>query len=169
VFPPHAAAPGLPGPPALAACALAEPPWGVLYSSKMRLLEGDNHLISERDGLVICQVWVRPDLSAEDGAKNAGQMVAYMTDAILRTGTPYRGIVFDVRRGPKIFGPQTRTVLEKLLALSAARKVRVAIIASDSATQVLQFRSLCAAAPTMNQVFADEPSAIRWLASGQPR
>ena len=122
-----------------------------------------------RDGLVICQVWLRPDLSAEDGAKNAGQMVAYLTDAILRTGTPYRGLVFDVRRGPKVFGPQTRTVLEKLLALSASRKVRVAIIASDSATQVLQFRSLCAAAPTMNQVFADEPGAIRWLASGQPR
>jgi hypothetical protein len=46
--------------------------------------------------------------------------------------------------------------------------VRVAIIASDSATQVLQFRSLCTAAPTMNQVFADEPSAIRWLASAPP-
>ena len=105
----------------------------------MRLIEGDNHLISERDGLVICQVWVRPDLSTEDGAKNAGQMVAYLTDAILRTGTPYRGIVFDVRRGPKVFGPQTRTVMERLLALSASRKVRVAIIASDSATKVLQF------------------------------
>jgi hypothetical protein len=165
VFPPHAAEPCLP----LAACALAEPPSRVLYSEKMRLIEGDNHLISERDGLVICQVWVRPDLSAEDGAKNAGQMVAYLTDAILRTGTPYRGVVFDVRRGPKVFGPQTRTVMERLLALSASRKVRVAIITSDSATQVLQFRSLCAAAPTMNQVFADEPSAIRWLASVPPR
>jgi hypothetical protein len=131
----------------------------------MRLIEGDNHLISERDGLAICQVWIRPDLSAEDGAKNAGQMVAFLTEAVLREGTSFRGIVFDVRRGPKVFGPQTRTVLERLLALSSARKVPVAVIASDSATQVLQFRSLCAAAPTMNQVFADEPGAIRWLSS----
>ena len=131
----------------------------------MRLIEGDNHLISERDGLAICQVWVRPDLSVEDGARNAGQMVDYLTDVVLRSGTSYRGIVFDVRRGPKVFGPQTRSVMEGLLALSAGRKVRVAIITSDSATQILQFRSLCAAAPAMTQVFADEPSAVRWLAA----
>jgi hypothetical protein len=135
----------------------------------MRLVEGDNHLISERDGLAICQVWTRPDLSAEDGAKNAGQMVAYMTDVILRKGTSCRGIVFDVRRGPKVFGPKTRTVLEGLLALSAGRKVRLAIIVSGSATQVLQFRSLCAAAPAMTQVFPDEPSAVRWLSTVAPR
>ena len=131
----------------------------------MRLIEGDNHLISERDGLAICQVWTRPDLSAEQGAKNAGQMVAYMTSVVLRPGTSYRGIVFDVRRAPKIFGPQTRTVLEGLFALSASRKVPIAIITSDSATQVLQFRSLCAGTPEMTQVFPDEPSAVQWLAA----
>jgi len=135
----------------------------------MRLVEGDNHLISQRDGLAICQVWTRPDLSSEQGAKNAGQMVAYMTDVVLREGTPYRGIVFDVRRGPTVFGPQTRAVLVGLLTTSVARKVRVAFITSDAATQVLQFRSLCAVAPTMTQVFGNEPSAVQWLASAPPR
>lgn len=135
----------------------------------MRLVEGDNHLISQRDGLAICQVWVRPDLSSEDGAKNAAQMVAYLTNVVLRVGTSYRGLIFDVRRGPTVFGPQTRTVLSELLATSVTRKVRVAILTGDSATQTLQFRSLCTVAPTMTQVFSNEPSAVQWLATTPPR
>jgi hypothetical protein len=135
----------------------------------MRLVEGDNHLISQRDGLAICQVWIRPDLSSEDGAKSAAQMVAYLTNVVLRVGTSYRGLIFDVRRGPTVFGPQTRTVLSELLATSVTRKVRVAILTSESATQTLQFRSLCQVAPTMTQVFANEPSAVQWLATSPPR
>lgn len=135
----------------------------------MRLVEGDNHLISQRDGLAICQVWTRPDLSAEEGAKNASQMVAYLTNVVLRVGTSYRGMIFDVRRGPTVFGPTTRTVLAGLLATSVTRKVRVAFLTGEAATQVLQFRSLCALAPNMTQVFADEPSAVQWLAVAQRR
>lgn len=135
----------------------------------MRLVEGDNHLISQRDGLAICQVWTRPDLSAEEGAKNAAQMVAYLTDVVLRVGTSYRGLIFDVRRGPTVFGPKTSAVLAGLLATSVARNVRVAILTSESATQVLQFRGLCARAPTVTQVFANEPSAVQWLAVAQRR
>jgi hypothetical protein len=131
----------------------------------MRLSEGDNHLISERDGVAICQVWTRPDLSSEDGAKNASQMVSYLTDVVLRVGTSYRGLIVDVRRGPTVFGPKTRTVLVGLFATSVARKVRIAVLTSESATQVLQFRSLCAEAPTMTQVFANESSAVQWLAA----
>lgn len=131
----------------------------------MRLSEGDNHLISERDGVAICQVWTRPDLSSEEGAKNASQMVSYLTDVVLRVGTSYRGLIVDVRRGPTVFGPKTRTVLVGLFATSVARKVRIAVLTSDSATQVLQFRSLCAEAPTMTQVFANESSAVQWLAA----
>lgn len=131
----------------------------------MRLVEGDNHLISERDGVAICQVWTRPDLSSEEGAKNARQMVSYLTDVVLRPGTSYRGLIIDVRRGPPVFGPKTRTALVGLLATSVARNVRVAILTSDSATQVLQFRSLCTPAPTLTQVFATESSAVQWLAT----
>ena len=129
----------------------------------MRLAEGENHLISARDGLVICQIWTRPDLSSEEGAKNAQQMVAFMMDEVLRVGTAYRGIVFDVRRGPPVFGPKTRATLAGLLARSIERGVRVAILTGESATQVLQFRSLCASAPKMTQVFESEPAATQWL------
>ena len=134
----------------------------------MRLTEGENHLISERDGLAVCQIWSRPDLSSEQGAKNAEQMVTFMSDVVLRLNTKYRGIIFDVRRGPTVFGPKTRDVLAALLARSVERRVPVAILTSDSATQVLQFRSLCATAPSMTQVFENEPLAVQWLHTRQP-
>jgi hypothetical protein len=132
-------------------------------TATVRLTEGENHLISERDGLAVCQIWSRPDLSSEQGAKNAEQMVKFMSDVVLRLNTKYRGIIFDVRRGPPVFGPKTRDVLAALFARGVERRVPVAILTSDSATQVLQFRSLCAAAPSMTQVFENEPLAVQWL------
>ena len=133
----------------------------------MRLAEGENHLISERDGLVICQVWSRPDLSTEDGARNAAQLVAFMTNVVLRAGTQFRGFIFDVRRGPAVFGPKTREAMAGLLLHSVARNVKVAILCSESATQVLQFRSLCTPTPNMTQIFDSEPAAVQWLRSTQ--
>jgi hypothetical protein len=133
----------------------------------VRLKEGDNHLISERDGLAICQVWVRPDLSTEQGAKNAQEMVAFIQDIVLRPATKFRGLIFDVRRGPPVFGSKTRDTLAALLVRSGAHGVRVAIVCGAHATQVLQFRSLCAAAPTMTQVFESEAAAVHWLFASQ--
>ncbi|MEO6600601.1 MAG: hypothetical protein ABIQ16_12045, partial [Polyangiaceae bacterium] len=122
----------------------------------MKLKEGDNHLISERDGLAICQIWTRPDLSSEQGAKNAQEMVTFIQDLVLRADANFRGIIFDARRGPTVFGPKTRETLAGLLVRSVARNVRVAVLCGESATQVLQFRSLCAPTPTLTQVFENE-------------
>lgn len=129
----------------------------------MRLKEGDNHLISERDGLAICQVWTRPDLSAEQGAKNAQEMVAFLQEVVLRPGTRFRGLIFDVRRGPPVFGPKTREALAAFLERSITHKVKVGVVCGESATQVLQFRGLCAVAPSMTQVFDNEAAASHWL------
>jgi hypothetical protein len=124
---------------------------------------GENHLISARDGFVVCKIWTRPDLSSEQGAKNAQQMVTYLMDVALRAGTSYGGLVFDVRCGPPVFGPKTREVLVALFGRSIARNVRIAIITGDSATQQLQFRSLCSDTPSMAQLFDNEPDAVQWL------
>ena len=129
----------------------------------VRLTEGENHLISARDGLVVCQIWTRTDLSSEQGARNAQQMVAFMMNDVLRVATTYRGIIFDVRRGPPVFGPKTREALAALLARSVERGVPIAILTGESATQVLQFRSLCTTSPRLTKVFENEPAAAQWL------
>jgi hypothetical protein len=130
----------------------------------MRLITGDNHLISARDGVVICQIWVREDLSAEQGAQNAKQLVDYLTGTALKRLPPYRGMIVDVRRGPPSFGPKTREALLGLLAAAHAAGVPVAILAGPAATQIQQFSRLCEARADA-KVLDSEPAAVRWFAS----
>lgn len=134
----------------------------------MRLISGDNHLISARDGIVICQIWVREDLSAEEGARNAKQISDYVTQTVLRPGTPYRGLIFDVRRGPASFGPKTRNALLALFAAAAKVGMPVAVLAGAAPIQVVQFKSLCGASNARAEVFESEAEAVRWFAQSAP-
>jgi hypothetical protein len=132
----------------------------------MRLVTGDNHLISARDGVVICQVWVREDLSAEQGAKNAKQLVDYLTGTALKRSPPYRGMMIDVRRGPPSFGPRTRQALLSLLDAARAAGVPVAILAGPAAIQIDAFSRLCEARAD-SKVLESEAAAVRWLARNE--
>jgi hypothetical protein len=129
----------------------------------MRLAQGENHVISAREGLAVLQVWSRPDLSPEEGAKNAAQMTEFLATHVLRAGAPYRGLVFDVRRGPPVFGPKTRETLSSLFALAARNGIGIAVLCGDSAIQVLQFRNLCRDAGGHADVFGNEAEAVRWF------
>jgi hypothetical protein len=131
----------------------------------MRLAQGENHVISAREGLAVCQVWSRPDLSPEEGAKNAAQMTDYLTTHVLRPGAPYRGLIFDVRRGPPVFGPKTRETLSQLFGLAAKNEIGVAVLCGDSAIQVLQFRNLCRDSGGRADVFGNEADAVRWFSA----
>ncbi len=130
----------------------------------MKLSQGDNHLISARDGLAICQVWLRPDLSADDGARNARQMSDFLTTNVLRPGTLYRGIIFDLRRGPPVFGPKTREALAGFFAAAARSGMGVAVLVGSAPIQVLQFRNLCRDSAGRADVFDNESDAVRWFA-----
>ena len=129
----------------------------------MRLASGDNHLISSRDGIVICQIWVRPDLSTEDGARNARELSDYLMQNALRPGAPYRGLIIDVRRGPAVFGPKTRDTLLGLLVAAARIDMPVAFLAGATPIQVVQFKSLCSASNARAEVFESEPDAVQWF------
>jgi hypothetical protein len=135
----------------------------------MKLAEGDNHLIATRDSLLICQVWVRDDLSKEQGAKNAAEMSDYLIGYLQAEARRCRGLIFDVRRGPSVFGPVTRAVLLRLFAAAAATKTRVAVLVGDSAMQSLQFASICQEAGCEHSLFDGEPAAILWFAKDAPR
>jgi hypothetical protein len=118
--------------------------------------------------VIICQVWVRSDLSPEDGARNAREMVEYLTQTALRPGTPYRGLIFDVRRGPAAFGPKTRDTLLGLLATAAKINMPVAILAGAAPIQVVQFKSLCGASSAKAEVFESEAEAVQWFGKSPP-
>jgi hypothetical protein len=134
-----------------------------LLDFRVKLSEGDNHLISARNGIATCQVWVRPDLSPEDGARNARQMSEYLTNQVLFAGSPYRGVLFDLRKGPPVFGPKTRETLAGFFTSAATAKIPIAVLVGESPIQVLQFRNLCRDAGGRADVFDNEPDALRWF------
>jgi hypothetical protein len=129
----------------------------------VKLSEGDNHLISARHGLAICQVWTRPDLTAEAGARNARQMAEFLETHVLLQNSPYRGVIFDLRRGPPVFGPKTRESLAHFFATAARLNMGVAVLVGDSPIQVLQFRNLCRDSGGRADVFDNEADAVRWF------
>lgn len=129
----------------------------------MKLSEGDNHLISARHGIATCQVWVRPDLSPEDGARSARQMSDYLSQNVLYPDSPYRGVIFDLRKAPPVFGPKTREALAGFFAAAARASIPVAVLVGESAIQVLQFRNLCRDSGGKADVFDNEADAVRWF------
>lgn len=129
----------------------------------MKLSEGDNHLISARHGIATCQVWVRADLSPEDGARSARQMSDYLTENVLHPDSPYRGVIFDLRKAPPVFGPKTREALSGFFTSAARAGIPVAVLVGESAIQVLQFRNLCRDSGGRADVFDNETDAVRWF------
>jgi len=129
----------------------------------VKLSEGDNHLISARHGIATCQVWVRPDLSPEDGARSARQMSEYLTQNVLYPDSPYRGVIFDLRKAPPVFGPKTREALAGFFSTAARAGISVAVLVGESAIQVLQFRNLCRDSGGRADVFDNEADAVRWF------
>jgi len=134
----------------------------------VKLSEGDNHLITARDGIATCAVWVRPDLSAEDGARSARQMSEYLERHVLGAGSGFRGIIFDLRKGPPVFGPKTRESLAAFFKAAADANIAVAVLVGDSAIQVLQFRNLCRGSGGRADVFDNEADAVRWFGPSGP-
>ena len=130
---------------------------------RVKLSEGDNHLISARHGIATCQVWVRPDLSPEDGARSARQMSDYLAQNVLYPDSPYRGVIFDLRKAPPVFGPKTREALAGFFSSAAKSGIPVAVLVGESAIQVLQFRNLCRDSGGRADVFDNEADAIRWF------
>jgi hypothetical protein len=90
-------------------------------------------------------------------------MSEYLTNNVLHPGTRYRGVIFDLRRGPPVFGPKTRETLAGFFAAAAREKIGVAVLVGQSPIQVLQFRNLCRDAGGRADVFDNEADAVRWF------
>jgi len=92
-------------------------------------------------------------------------MSDYLASNVLRVGSQYRGIIFDLRKGPPVFGPKTRETLAIFFSAAAKANMGVAVLVGDSAIQLLQFRNLCRDSDGRADVFDNEPDATRFLSS----
>jgi hypothetical protein len=130
----------------------------------MVLAHGPIFEISAQGAWATCEVVNRTDVTAEEGARCASTMNEVLTTRVLSALSPYRGLLFDVRKGPPAFGPKTRAALEKVFAAARLSGRTLAVLVGESATQRMQFGNLCwEHAPQHAQVFQTEASAREWL------
>lgn len=128
------------------------------------LARGANFEMTSERGVVRCTVKNPPDVDREEGARCAQQMRETLLQQVLVSGSPYAGLVFDVRQGPEVFGPVTRGMLEGIFRAADAAKKKLAVRIGTAAVQRLQFSSLCReCAPENAKVVDDDLQEERWV------
>lgn len=131
----------------------------------MELLgKGEVFEITAVDGIARLEVVNRPDVTPEEGARCASEMNDIITNRVLAPRSGYRALLVDVRRGPPVFGPNTRAALGDMFAKIEDAKKATAVLVGTPAIQRLQFSSLVREhARTTGKVFGEEEQALAWL------
>jgi hypothetical protein len=131
--------------------------------SRTTLATGAIYAITEEDAIVSCAVVNRVDISPNEGATCAQQMHSFLSGSVLSDRSRYLGLIFDVREGPAVFGPQTRAALERIFRQAEETQRALAVQVGEAAIQRLQFTNLCAVcAPRWSKVF-DREGAADWV------
>lgn len=109
------------------------------------------------------RIWRRPDLDSATGAKNAARIAE---EAARLAGRGVRAVLLDVRDAPAVAGPKTVASLAAMMATWSVARIRIAILVSDDAIKMLQFRRVVTEnAPRDARVMTDPGEAKAWLAS----
>lgn len=129
--------------------------------SDVLLGEGRNYQILGDGPIVHCRVSARADLTMAEGAACAAEMLQHLSNRAKQESI--KGLVFDIRSGPRIAGPKTQDLLSQLFRVWAAQGKRVGILVADP-MQELQFQRL--ATDTMRGLFVvarNEPDVRKFL------
>jgi len=128
------------------------------------LARGTNFEISAAGRVARCSVVNSPEIDGDEGARCARLMEDTLTNQVLSRRSSYTALVFDVRRGPEVFGPKTRGALEELFRAAELAGKRLAVRVGSGAIQRLQFSSLCReCAPTQAKVVFSDHDEAAWL------
>lgn len=105
----------------------------------MTRTEGLNFAVEERpDGIAVVQVWRRPDLSRDEGARCAQLIAEHMK----RLTGKARGCIFDLTRATTSWGPATHRAIGEMLRLWEAAGKPLYIVQSEEPIQRLLLREL---------------------------
>jgi hypothetical protein len=113
-----------------------------------------------------CTVVNRDDVDPAVGARCAAELERVLSREVLSRSSMLTGVVLDVRRGPAVFGPQTRASLERLFSQAERSGKRIVARVGTTAIQQLQFRSLCQDhAPTCGRIALTDEDEL-WVSHG---
>lgn len=105
--------------------------------------EGENFRLCLWFGVAYCQVWRRPDVSLDDGARFAAVLMNALRFLLTDADNQVPGIVFDLREAPKTSGPKTLALLgEAITTWSLAGKNVVMLVDDKTPEQRRQMEEL---------------------------
>lgn len=113
-------------------------------NSNVKVLdEGENFRLCLWQAVAYCQVWSRPDVSAEDGARFAAVLMNSLRYLLTDEENQVPGIVFDIREAPRTAGPKTLALLgEAITTWSLANKNVIMLVDAASPEQHAQMAAL---------------------------
>lgn len=124
---------------------------------------GANFELTANERLGLCRVWSRPDLSRDEGAKSAQDLVVWVLKLLEKPGL--RGFILDVRDARMVLGGKTLAVLETIFGCAEQRGVRISALIAADPIQRLDFGDLVArVAPKNGRVHQDAREARRFSA-----
>lgn len=130
---------------------------------------GGNYEIQLIRGLVICRVWKRPDVSREEGARYAEQMVQTMAETAAGMRSVGKAAILDLSEAPTSWGPATEASLSRILAAWERSQRRIAVQMSADPVQGLLIRRMCKlSARTHGMPVSSRLEAEQWIEKGVP-
>lgn len=128
------------------------------------LFGDDLHSVRGLGRVVWCVVSVPERTPAAAGAAAAQRVGNYLVASVLQRRSPWLGLVLDVRRGPSVFGPITRSVTVRLLESAESAHKPFAVLTGGTTTQHQQYAALAAShAPRYVLVTSDVQQADDWM------
>ena len=130
---------------------------------------GGNYEIQLTRGLAICRVWKRPDVTREEGARYAEEMVRTMAETAAGMRSAGKAAILDLSAAPSSWGPATEASLGRILADWERSQRRIAVQMSEDPIQGLLIRRMCREhAPRFGMAVSSRPEAELWAEKGVP-
>ncbi len=118
------------------------------------LADGDNFAFHRVEGVVVCRVWRRPDLSMEAGASCAERIERLFKG--YSSSTPAPPSLFDVSEGPSVMGPVSEGHVAQLLRGFEHRRQPLAVVCGEDGLKRMQYGRLVGAhAKNMGSLHVD--------------
>src|SRR5690348_10415127 len=109
----------------------------------MRIGEGGNYEITLHRGVAVCRIWKRPDVTREEGARYAEDMVRAMGATALGPRSVAKAAILDMSEAPTSWGPATEASLGQILADWERSGRRIAVQMATDPVQGLLLRRMC--------------------------
>jgi hypothetical protein len=131
--------------------------------------KGGNYEIQLTRGVAICRVWRRPEVTREEGARYAEEMVQTMAETAAGMRAAGRAAILDLSEAPTSWGPATEASLGRILADWERSRRRIAVQMGNDPIQGLLIRRMCKEhAPAFGMAVSSREEAAQWIEKGVP-